>query len=97
MQIYKNPDPFSPLLHFFGPNNLLPIMGTYFFLRQHLRRRLVKKYIIFLENSNIFVKAISSSVMWPLCYALLREMKHFSVLRAFRATHSQLGIHENIS
>ena len=28
MQIYENRELFSPFLHFFGPNNLLPIMET---------------------------------------------------------------------
>lgn len=83
MQINTNPGLFSPVVLFFGPNTLLPVMETPFSVPHHIQKRPKKRSSIRLDNSNIYMKDISASVMWPLCYAPAREMKHFSHFWSF--------------
>lgn len=51
--VNKNLEFFRPFSPCFGPDNLLllPIVGTYFCLSQHLRRRIEKRYIIRQQQS----------------------------------------------
>ena len=63
MQVYTNPEFFSPVFPLFGPITHYLSRKRSFASRSIFDDDSKKRYIIRLENSNLLVKAISSSAM----------------------------------